>query len=121
MSVLKKNFTANVVGKMWTTAMSFIFLPYYIKLIGIEAYGLVGIYIALLALTNVFDLGLGSSMTREMARLSSQSADPKEFRNLTRTLEVIYWTTGAFIAACIIFAAPFISEHWVIAKELPRE
>src|ERR1700722_9028437 len=121
MSVLKKNFTANVVGKMWTTAMSFIFLPYYIKLIGIEAYGLVGIYIALLALSNVFDLGLGSSMTREMARLSAKPTEPEEFRNLTRTLEVIYWTTGAFIAASLVFAAPFISEHWINAKDLPKE
>jgi O-antigen/teichoic acid export membrane protein len=121
MSVIKKNFTANFVGKIWTTAMSFIFLPYYIKLIGFEAYGLVGIYTALLALSSICDLGLGSSMTREMARLSSQPTDPRDFRNLTRTLEVIYWSTGAFMAACIVFAAPFISEHWVNAKELPKE
>jgi O-antigen/teichoic acid export membrane protein len=100
--------------------MSFVFLPYYIKLIGFEAYGLVGIYTTLLALSNIFDLGLGSSMTREMARLSSQSNPPKDFRNLTRTLEAIYWATGILIAACIFFAAPFISEHWVNAKELPH-
>jgi O-antigen/teichoic acid export membrane protein len=120
MSSIKKNFTANFVGKIWTTTMSFVFLPYYIKLIGFEAYGLVGIYTTLLALSNIFDLGLGSSMTREMARLSSQPNSPKDFRNLTRTLEVIYWVTGMLIAACIFFVAPFISEHWVNAKELPH-
>lgn len=119
MSSIKKNFTANFMGKIWTTAMSFVFLPYYIQLIGFEAYGLVGIYTALLALSNIFDLGLGSSMTREMARISSQSSQPKDFRNLTRTLEYIYWATGVFIALCIFFAAPFISERWVNAKELP--
>jgi len=118
MSPIKKNFTANFIGKIWTTVMSFVFLPYYIKLIGFEAYGLVGIYTALLALSNIFDLGLGSSMTREMARISSQSGRPEDFRNLTRTLEVIYWTVGVVIAGCIFIAAPFISEQWVNAKEL---
>jgi O-antigen/teichoic acid export membrane protein len=81
MSSIKKNFTANFIGKLWTIAMSFVFLPYYIKLIGFEAYGLVGIYTALLALSNIFDLGLGSSMTREMARISSQPSQPKDYCN----------------------------------------
>ncbi len=120
MSSIKKNFTANFVGKIWTTTISLIFLPYYVKLIGFEAYGLVGIYTALVALSTIFDLGLGSSMTREMARLSSQPNPPKDFRDLTRTLEVIYWTTAIGIAICVFLAAPFISEHWVNAKELPR-
>ena len=79
MPSIKKSFTANVVGKIWTTLMSFAFLPYYIKLIGFEAYGLVGVYSTLLALSNIFDFGLGSSMTREMARLSSQPSPPERF------------------------------------------
>ena len=121
MASIAKNFAASFIGKIWTASMSLIFLPYYIELIGFEAYGLVGIYTTLLALFNVLDLGLGSSMIREMARLSSQNNSAEEFRNLTRSLEVFYWTIAIFIGVLVCIAAPFITEYWINAKDLSSE
>ena len=55
MSVLKKNILANYVGSLWTAAMSLICVPFYIHFVGIEAYGLIGIFAALLS-ENTFRL-----------------------------------------------------------------
>ena len=121
MTSIKRNLVANFLGKIWTALMSIIFLPYYIKLIGVESYGLVGIYVSLLALFAVLDLGLCTTMNREMARLSSQGSSPEEFRNVTRTLEILYWAIAILIGASIFFAAPFLAENWFIAKELSPE
>ena len=118
MSSIKKNIAANFIGKVWTTSISFILLPCYIKIIGLEAYGLVGVYTALLTLFHILDLGLSTSMNREMARMSSQNRSPEDFRYLTRTLEVVYWIIGFLMGAVVIFTAPFIADHWVKAKEL---
>ena len=119
MSSLIKSFAASFTGKIWTASMSLVLLPYYIKWIGFEAYGLVGVYSALLALFTVLDLGLGSSMTREMARISLNHP-PEEFRNLTRTLEVIYWAVAVFIGATLFLSASYLSEHWIQSQALSR-
>jgi O-antigen/teichoic acid export membrane protein len=120
MSSLAKSFAASFIGKIWTASMSLVFLPYYIHWIGFEAYGLVGVYTTLLALFSVLDLGLGSSITREMARISPGNP-PEEFRNLTRSLEVIYWAVAILIGTGVVFAAPYIAHHWIQAKALSGE
>ena len=45
------------------------FVPLYIKFMGVESYGLVGIYFPLLALSDFLDMRLSDTMNREMARL----------------------------------------------------
>lgn len=118
MTSIKKNLTANFLSKIWTTLMSVVFLPYYIHWMGVEAYGLVGIYTALLALFSILDLGLGNTMNREMAQMSSQNVPSDLFRHLTRTLEWIYWMMALFIGAIVLAATPFLSEKWIHAQTL---
>ena len=75
----------------WQALMAVLFIPFYIKFMGVEAYGLIGIFATLLAIFSLLDMGLASTLTREMARLSVIAGKEQEMRNLVRTLEVIYW------------------------------
>ena len=43
MSKIKKNIFANYFGVIVTTALSFLVVPFYLKLLGQDAFGLVGI------------------------------------------------------------------------------
>ena len=47
--------------------MSLAFVPLYIKFMGIESYGLVGIFASLLALFGLLDMGLSTTLNRELA------------------------------------------------------
>ncbi len=71
MSQLKRNIIANFAGKAWTALISLAFIPLYISFIGIEGYGLVGVYLALFAVFSLLDLGLGTTLNRELASLSA--------------------------------------------------
>lgn len=104
---------ANFGGSAWTAIMGLIFLPLYIHFIGIEAYGLVGIFATLLALFSLLDMGLSATLTREMARLAVKPDKSQEMRDLVRTLEIPYWLVGLLIAAFIVGASSFITYHWV--------
>ena len=86
---LKVNTLANLVGRGWTALLSFLFIPIYIKILGIEAWGLIGFFVILLAMLNLLDMGLSSTLNRELARLSIQSGTNREQRDLVRTLEII--------------------------------
>ena len=98
--------------------MSLVFVPLYIHFLGIEAYGLIGIFATLLALFGLLDMGLSSTLNREMARLTVQEGKAQEMRDLVRTLEIPYWAVGLLISVIVIGLSPFIAYHWVNAINL---
>lgn len=118
MSVLKKNIAANIGGSMWTGLMGLVFVPLYIHFLGIEAYGLIGIFATILALFGLLDMGLSGTLNREMARLAVREGKAQEMRDLVRTLEIPYWAVGLLISVIVIVLSPFIAYHWVNAENL---
>ena len=113
MSPVRLNILANYAGSFWNAVMGVIFIPLYIKFMGIESYTLVGVFASLLALFSVLDMGLSATMTREMARLSALDPTGRDTRGLARTLEVIYWSVALLLGLAVIALAGPIAEHWV--------
>jgi O-antigen/teichoic acid export membrane protein len=119
MTRYKSNLFANFAGSGVAALLQLAFIPFYIKFLGIEAYGLIGFYIMLQAVLQVLDLGLGPTMNREMARYSVQPEKAGEARDFTRTLEIGYWILGISAGAAIAAAAPLIATRWVNIGTLP--
>ena len=118
MSVLKKNIVANFAGSIWQTLMGLAFIPLYIKFLGIESYGLIGVFATLQGVFTILDMGLSATLTREIARLSVLPGKEREMHNLVRTLEIIYWCIALFIGTIVISITPFLAQHWFIAKTI---
>ncbi|MDE2320337.1 MAG: hypothetical protein KGL31_00215 [candidate division NC10 bacterium] len=45
--MVKRNIVANTLGKGWSMLMGLVFVPLYIKFLGMEAYGLIGFFATL--------------------------------------------------------------------------
>ena len=118
MTLIKKNIAANFTGSIWQALMGLIFIPLYIKFMGVESYGLIGIFATLQAIFIILDMGIGATLTREMARLSVLPGKEQEMRNLVRSLEVIYWCVAVFIGMVIMTISSFIAHYWVKAGQL---
>ena len=88
---------------------------------GVESYGLVGFYLTLQALFAVLDMGLTTTVSRELARLSASQDKEQEIRDLVRTLEVVYWVISVLIVVAVILSAPWISTKWLNFHELSTE
>ena len=115
---LKKNITANFAGTFWQALMGLIFVPLYIKYLGMESYGLIGIFGTLQVIFGLLDVGLGSTLTREMARLSVLPNKEQETRDLVRTLETLYWGIAIFAGIAVVSLAPLIAQYWIKAGQL---
>lgn len=113
MTSVRKNVIANYIGRSWTAVLGILLIPLYIKFLGIESYGLVGFFASLTAVIGILDLGIGSTMTRELAKRSVKSNSSDSQRNLVRTLELIYWGIAFFSGIIIFFGAPFIANYWI--------
>lgn len=121
MSTLRLNVFANFLGQGWAALLQLIFIPVYIKFIGIEAYGLIGFYVALMTTIQVFDLGLGQTVTREFARLAASPDKLREARDVLRTVSLIYWGISALIALVVLLAASYLADHVIKAQNLSQE
>lgn len=121
MSLLKKNIVANLLGSVWISIISFVFIPVYIKFLGVAAWGLIGIFSTLQIIFSLLDMGLSTTLNREMARLSQANDNGHIMRNLLKTLEYVYWSLALFIGVVIIFVSPFLSKYWINSDQLPVE
>lgn len=121
MSELKANITANFVGSAWAGLMGLAFVPVYVHFLGIEAYGLIGVFATMLALLGLLDLGLSSTLNREMARLTANGGNAQEMNDLVRTLEIPYWGIGTVLGISVILLGPTITLRWVHQEGLSPE
>ncbi len=118
MTQLKRNVIANYAGSIWIALMYLVFVPVYIHFLGIEAYGLVGFFATLLSVFAVLDMGLSSTLNRELARLTSDNGSEQQMHNLVRTLALIYWAMAVFIVIIVVALSAYISQRWVKAENL---
>ena len=99
---LSRNIVANFVGMVWAALMGPALVSIYVRFMGIEAYGLVGILTTLQATFTLLDLGLSTATNRELARYSVQEDAGEAARTLVRTAETIYWTIAGGIAVIVM-------------------
>ena len=101
--------------------MGLIFIPLYIKYMGIESWGLIGIFATLQVIFGLLDMGLSGTLNREMARLSVLPNKEGEMRNLVRTLEMLYWTVAILVGLTIALSSPVIVQYWIKAEHLSSQ
>lgn len=85
---------------------------------GIEAYGLVGFFTTLQAVFMLLDLGLTTTLNREIARYSALPEKSHDMRDLVRTLEIVYWGLAFCIGVVVLALSPFIAHEWVKVNTL---
>jgi O-antigen/teichoic acid export membrane protein len=110
---LRNNIIANFGGQIWSIVMGVAFVPIYIRILGIEAYGLIGFFLSLQGFFLILDMGLSSTLNRELARYTHFGADAEQQRDLVRTLEWLYWPTGLLIAFGVLFFSGPIANNWL--------
>lgn len=118
MKQLKLNIISNLVGRGWIAVLSLGLVPFYIKLMGVESYALVGIYTTLYSLLSLLDVGISSALNRELSRMTVQKNQAGSARNLVRTLETLYWFITGLIVIGLLLVVPFLAEHWVQPAKL---
>lgn len=117
--MLSKNIIANYASQIYVTIIGIILLPMYIKYMGSEAYGLVGFFTMLQAWFNILDLGLTPTIARETARYRGKVVTPLAFRQLFRSLSVIFFFIAFLGCGTLILLSEIIAIKWLNIGEIP--
>ena len=119
--MLKRNLIANYLGQGWGALMGLAFIPLYIKYLGIEAYGLIGLFGVLQAWLVLLDMGMTPTLNREMARFTGGTHCATSIRDLLRSIEIIALGIGVLIGLGIWAASAWLASDWLHAEKLPVE
>ena len=101
--------------------MGLAFIPLYIKYLGIEAYGLIGLFALLNAWLSLLDMGMTPTLGREMARHMGGGHTPESIRDLLRSIEFIALGIALLIVAGVALGADWLATSWLKAESTPTE
>jgi O-antigen/teichoic acid export membrane protein len=118
---LKRNLIANYLGQGWTALMGLAFIPLYIKYLGMEAYGLIGLFAVLQAWLGLLDMGMTPTLGREMARFTGGSHSNESIRDLLRSIEIIAAGVAVLIAGVIALGSDWVASSWLKVETLPTD
>lgn len=116
---LKRNIIANYVGQGWSAVMGLAFVPVYIQYLGMEAYGLIGLFAVMQAWLTLLDMGMTPTLNREMARFTAGEHSPQSIHDLLRSLEIICLCLAVIIALSVWVASGYLASDWLITDKLP--
>lgn len=122
MSRLRRNVLANFGAKLWSVALGLFFPPVLVRLLGIESYGLVGLFGTMSAVLGLLDLGLSTTLQRHLASLPDDPSPEaaQRARDLVRTFEAVFWGTGLAAGLLLTLGAPVVVDRWIHVETLPR-
>jgi len=116
----RKNVVANFLGRGISAASTLLFIPLYLRFLGIEAYGVVGFFAVLQTVFAFADIGLTATLNREMARMSVRDDAAPRMRDLVRTIEIVYWFAAVSAMLGLVAGAEIVAGHWLTAGHLER-
>ena len=113
-STLRVNLVSNYFSSILNIILSIVFVPIYLKYIGAEGYGLIGVFASLQGILSILDAGLGGALAREIAlRTSLHEFDTNKTGDLIKTLGSIYWLMAIIIGIIAVAVSPILAHHWV--------
>jgi O-antigen/teichoic acid export membrane protein len=113
---LRANLSATVAAQTWVALIQLVVLPVYLNGLGVEGYALLNFSMTVVLTAQLFDFGLGQTVTRELARRSANERETS--RGLLATVTRLYVVLA--IAASLVFLvlAPVLVRHVITVTEL---
>ncbi len=108
------NTIANFAGLITTTGLTLLFSIFYFRILGSENFGLVSFCTTILLIGGLFvDLGIGRTVTRELARREHNPELAQEMRDALFTLQMVHFTLAFSCGLAIVVSSPWLATHWL--------
>lgn len=106
---LSRNIIFNYLGRAYSVGATYLFIPFYVSILGVEAYGIIAFYSVVVTFVAIADAGLSVAFAREIAR----GADRTRLVNLLSTIEVLLGSTTVALACTFFLSADWIAKYWL--------
>jgi O-antigen/teichoic acid export membrane protein len=112
-AIVGRNILANVAGTGLGIVVFLAVVPVYLRLLGDEAFGLIGLLTTVMIAATALDFGLGATMNREVARRTDQTSTGDDFADVAATLQAACWAVGLAAGLLFVALAPVLATRWL--------
>jgi O-antigen/teichoic acid export membrane protein len=116
---VKANIVANYLSQAYIAVIGFVFVPVFIKYLGIEAFGLIAVFTILQSSLALLDMGMKPALGREMAKFTAGAHDAQSIRNLLRSVEIAAAAMAMIIFLGALWSASWVASKWLNVQSLP--
>lgn len=116
MSPIGTNIASNLLAAIWIGALTLLITPVQIKLLGIEAYGVIGLIAVFQVALSTLDMGLATAVMQAIAK--ARSANTPSICRLAASVGTFYWCASATVGLGIWLNADWIASAWLKASTL---
>ena len=109
---IRRDILANLLGKGWVALTSFVCVPVFVHQLGLEAYGLVGLFVTLQATLVLLDFGFSTALNRAVA---SAGGGPlgEAVTGLAAGLERLFAGLALLVVLVAWLCAAPLAEDWL--------
>jgi O-antigen/teichoic acid export membrane protein len=112
LSLLKRNSLWNLVGSVAPILLGVIVIPYLIRQVGVEAFGILTLVWALIGYFSLFDFGLGRALTQQIANRRAAGL-VEQLSSLINTGLLLTVATGVVGGALLAALANTLGHKWL--------
>lgn len=116
--MLKKKLIITTGNQVYGILLGFLVVPIYLHYLGVEAYGLVGLFAMTLAWLAVLDAGIGAGIIRESARFKSGAVESGDYSAVIRLLARFFLATSIILVLIGVPLSPWIATGWLNVERL---
>ncbi len=113
---LIKNVSWNFIAAVWMAVMTVLVTPLYVSNLGLNLYGIIGIWLVFQAIMNFFDFGLGTTLTKEFSTVNLPDKKGFHYSDTLRTIEIVYWGISVICVVLFILVTNVFFSEWINLK-----
>lgn len=118
---IRRSIAANFLGGVWQGLLIVLTTPLFVARLGLEGFGLIGIWQLITYVSLIFDGGLGVACARELARTKGVNANPSAGRSLVLLFERPIMAIGLAIALFLVLMAGPLAGSWLDLRAYSAE
>ena len=119
--MVRRNALANYIGRLYVIVTGIVVLPLYMKYLGDEAYGLVGLFTVVQSWLQLLNMGLAPTLGREAAKARVSDKGFNGFYRVLVSYELIFLSLIGLFVVVTVLARDWFSSVWLNVESLSSE
>lgn len=115
---MKVALLSSFLSQAYVSLVGIVLMPVYLRLLGAEGVGLIGLFVMAQALLPLLDLGLSAVLSREMSRFRAGHLDAGEAWLKLRSLVWLFSLIGAIVIMLVAGSRGVLASSWLRLGEL---
>ncbi len=117
---VRRDIAANYFGTSWAAVMNLAFLPAFVRILGLEGFGVIGFFTLLQSSLVLLDFGFSPALSRRFACETQSAVERQRAHDLLRSSEVAIAAVAVTLVFAVAWISPWLADEWLQGRLLDK-